>query len=117
MTVEQASGIQQIANRIGEVVRASKVFGEPIHAEGVTVIPVSKVAGGGGGGGGTESGEGEGFGGGLGWGSSATGVYVLHDGEVSWQPAVDVNRAVLVGAAVLITALSTLRAVVRARHR
>jgi hypothetical protein len=38
---------------------------------------------------------------------------VLRDDEVSWKPAVDVNQAVVAAAAVLITALLTLRALLR----
>jgi uncharacterized spore protein YtfJ len=117
MSTEQTSSIKQIATRIGEVVGTNKVFGEPIHSDGVTVIPVTRISGGGGGGGGNDADRGEGFGGGLGWGSSATGVYVVHEGTVSWRPAVDVNRIVITGAAVLISALATIRAVARARHR
>lgn len=114
---ERTTGMPDLAARIREVIDAGKVFGEPIEHNGVTVIPVAKVAGGGGGGSGSDPRKGEGFGGGLGWGSRATGLYVLRDGEVSWRPAVDVNQAVVAGAAVLITALLTLRALVRLRGK
>ena len=52
------------------------VYGEPIHVDGATVIPVARVRGG-----------------------SATpiGVFVIRGGEVSWTPAVDANRVALLG--------------------
>jgi uncharacterized spore protein YtfJ len=72
---------------------ARRVFGEPYSADGVTVIPVARVAGGGGGGGGEgPAGEGSGFGTGFGLGATPVGVYELRNGEVSWKPIVDVNR-------------------------
>ncbi|MGH4025906.1 MAG: spore germination protein GerW family protein [Pseudonocardiaceae bacterium] len=117
MAAEQATNVQDFATRIREVIGASKVFGEPIERNGVTVIPVAKVAGGGGGGSGSDPQKGQGFGGGLGWGSRPTGVYVLRDGEVSWRPAVDVNQVVLAGATVVITALLTLRTLVKMRTK
>lgn len=117
MATEQVTDMQDLATRIREVIGASKVFGEPIEHNGVTVIPVAKVAGGGGGGSGSDPEKGQGFGGGLGWGSRPTGVYVLRDGEVSWRPAVDVNQVVVAAAAVMITALLTLRALVRLRAK
>ena len=43
------------------------------------------------------------------------GVFVLKDGEVTWRPAVDVNRMILGGQLVVIAALLTVRAFVKAR--
>lgn len=117
MATEQATSMQELATRVREVIGASKVFGEPIERDGMTVIPVTKVAGGGTGGSGSDSHQGQGFGGGLGWGSRPTGVYVLRDGEVSWRPAVDVNQAIVAASAVLVTALLTLRAMLRLRGK
>ena len=68
-----------------------KVFGEPIEEDGLTVIPVAKVAGGGGGGGDTEGNGGGGFG----LAAKPAGVYVIKDGEVSWKPSVDPDRIML----------------------
>ncbi|MFD0521998.1 hypothetical protein [Paractinoplanes durhamensis] len=43
------------------------------------------------------------------------GVFVLTGGKVVWRPAIDVNRVVLGGQLVAITALLVARALVRAR--
>lgn len=71
-----------------------RVFGDPVEVDGVTVIPVARVAGGGGGGGGEGSGteeSGSGFGTGFGLRVHPVGVYRIRDGEVEWKPTVDVT--------------------------
>lgn len=74
-----------------------RVFGDPYELEGVTIIPVARVAGGAGGGGGEGTGEaesGSGFGSGFGMGAVPVGVYEVRGGSAEWKPAVDVNRIV-----------------------
>ena len=73
----------------------SRVFGEPCERDGVTVIPAATIRGGAGGGAGrkAETQE-EGDGGGFGLVARPVGAYVIKDGAVTWQPAVDVNRIV-----------------------
>lgn len=94
------------------------MFGEPIERDGVTIIPVFRVSGGGGGGGSTDRGEGgQGYGGGMRFTTRPVGVYVLREGNVCWKPAVDVSQAVIAGATVLITALATIRSLVRGAVR
>ena len=73
-----------------DAVSVKRVFGDPIETEGVTIIPAAKVGGGGGGGGDNE----DNGGGGFGIGAKPVDVYVIKDGDVSWQPAVDVNRII-----------------------
>src|SRR5690242_17789713 len=94
--------------------KADRVFGTPVVAEGVVLVPVARVAGGGGGGAGpaAEGGRAEGTGGGFGMSGRGLGVFVVKDGKVAWRPAVDVNRIVLGGQLVAITALLVLRAIV-----
>jgi len=96
-----------------------RVFGEPIQQDGVTVIPVARVAGGGGGGQGKQEGErpGEGQGGGFGVGAVPAGTYVIKGGDVRWVPAIDVNRIIMGGQIVAIVALLTIRAIVRMRSK
>ncbi len=73
-----------------------RVFGDPVTIGGLTIIPVARVSGGAGGGGGEGTGPGDegghGFGSGFGLGAQAVGVYEIRDGELSWKPAIDVNR-------------------------
>jgi uncharacterized spore protein YtfJ len=82
---------------------ARRVFGDPIQADGTTLIPVAVLRGGGGGGGRADEG-------GVGFGVSArpAGVFAVRDGHVKWRPAVDVNRVILGGQLVAITALLTI---------
>lgn len=59
--------LQRISESLGTTANVKSVFGEPIHLEGKTVVPVAKVAYGFGAGSGTDHGEGgEGGGGGGG---------------------------------------------------
>ena len=82
---------------VRDALTVSRVFGDPYEVDGVTVIPVARVAGGAGGGGGEgESpdgeGSGSGFGSGFGMQARPVGVYAVHDGKVTWRPAVDATR-------------------------
>lgn len=75
---------------------ATVVYGESYEtADGVTVIPVSRV-------------------GLLGRSATPVGAFVVHDGNVSWVPAVDDTRIALLGvfiglAAAVIATLAVLR--------
>ncbi|MCC6339329.1 MAG: hypothetical protein KJ056_06595 [Acidimicrobiia bacterium] len=109
----------RIVERLRDVATIKQVFGEPIPAGEVVVIPVAAVKGGGGGGGGTQpDGSGRGGGGGLGFQARPVGVYVVRGDEVTWRPAVDALRVVLGFQAVaLIGALAVGRALRRSRRR
>jgi uncharacterized spore protein YtfJ len=111
-----------ILNRIRDIVdgaSAGRVFGEPISSGGVVVLPAAKVSGGAGGGSGPAENAkqpGGGTGGGFGMSAKALGVFVIREGgKVHWQPAVDVNRIVLGGQLVAVTALLLVRAIIKAR--
>ena len=99
-----------------DAITVRRVFGEPYVKNGVTLIPAARVQGGAGGG----SGEGpdeQGRGGGAGFGLSAkpVGAYVIKGDEVSWRPAVDVNRVILGAQLVALVALLVARSIVRSR--
>jgi uncharacterized spore protein YtfJ len=97
-----------------DAIAARRVFGEPIERSGVTVVPAATVrGGGGGGGGGDESGSGAGTGYGL--AGRPVGAYVIGDGEVRWEPAIDRTR-VIVGSQILVAAALLLLAVVLRRR-
>src|SRR5581483_514443 len=60
--------LQKIGETLGSTATVKSVFGEPIHADGKTVVPIAKVAygfGAGGGSGPNNKGEGGGGGGGV----------------------------------------------------
>ena len=92
-----------------DAITVKRVFGDPYEKNGVTVIPAAKVMGGGGGGEGTgPSGEEmtQGSGSGFGIAAKPAGAYVIRGDEVTWQPAVDVNR--IVAGAFALAALALL---------
>ncbi|MGY1808306.1 spore germination protein GerW family protein [Blastococcus sp. SYSU D00669] len=91
--------VSELIPTVRDALTVRRVFGEPYERDGVTVIPAAVVRGGGGGGSGRQGGEqeGEGEGGGFGLIARPAGALVVKDGEVTWQPAVDVNRVVGVG--------------------
>jgi uncharacterized spore protein YtfJ len=91
--------------------RASEVFGTPYEKNGITIIPAARISGGAGGGG-NES-EPQAGGGGFGVSSRPVGAFVIKDGEVRWQPALDLNRVILMSQVVAIVALLTARAIVK----
>jgi uncharacterized spore protein YtfJ len=92
-----------------EAMSAKRVYGDPIEREGLTIIPAADVRGGGGGGGDAENNGGGGFG----LTARPVGVYVVKNGEVNWEPAVDVNRISMMGIAAGIVALLVLRSIVK----
>lgn len=101
---------------------AEKVYVTPIERDGLTVIPAASVGAGGGGGGGSGpdasgGGTGSGEGGGFGLRAKPAGAFVIKDGRVRWQPAVDVNALVIGSQVVAVVALLTLRTIVRIRAR
>ena len=85
----------------------------------MTVIPVAVVRGGGGGGSGEgPPGEGgSGSGGGFGLSARAAGAYVVRNGEVTWSPALDLNRVILGAQVVGIVAILALGSALKARAR
>jgi uncharacterized spore protein YtfJ len=92
-----------------------RVYGDPVERGGLTVIPAASVSGGFGGGEGTDPKGQEGKGGGFGMTGRPAGVYVLRDGDVTWRPAVDVNKVIAVTGLVIVTYLLTRPRLVRVR--
>jgi len=103
--------------RSQDVLTVKRVFGEPIERDGVTIIPAASVGGGGGGGGGGGEGKGQrgsGHGGGFGVSAKPAGAFVIREGRVRWEPALDLNRTIFMGQIVAIVFFLTLRSVVKA---
>lgn len=92
--------VDELLEGARDAMSASRVYGDPIEQEGVTVVPAATVAGGGGGGG---DGEQNG-GGGFGLRAKPAGAYVIRGQEVTWVPAIDVGHIVVysLGALVLL---------------
>jgi uncharacterized spore protein YtfJ len=111
--------VQQVIEQARDALTVKKVFGDPYEKDGVTFIPAAKVQGGGGGGGGEGPAEqgGKGEGGGFGVSARPAGAYVIRSGEVTWQPAVDVNGVVAAAAVVAVFAMLSLRSIVKARAK
>jgi uncharacterized spore protein YtfJ len=108
--------VQRMITEARDVITVKRVFGDPYEKDGVTIIPAATVQGGGGGGGGEgPTGQGKGEGGGFGLSARPAGAYVFSNGQVTWQPAVDVNRVVAVGGTVAVVAFLMLRSIVKAR--
>jgi uncharacterized spore protein YtfJ len=101
---------------VRDVVSVKRVFGEAYEAHGVTVIPVAAVRGLGGGGGGEDDKQQLGAGAGIGVTARPVGVYVVDEGRVRWEPAVDVTRIVVGGQLVAIAAILLLRRLVGRRQ-
>lgn len=108
---------QEIMSQVSDAMQVRRVFGEPYRQNGVTIIPVAAVRGGWGGGGGQGENQEQGWGGGGGLTARPVGAFVIKGGEVTWRPAVDVDRMILVGqivgAIVVLTLGATLRAWMR----
>lgn len=107
--------VEELLTKARDNLSVSTVFAPPIEQDGVTVIPAARVAGGSGGGSGTDDAGEQGEGGGFGIHAKPAGVYVIDNGKVSWQPAVDPNRIVAVVGAVAIVAIAA-RALVLMRR-
>lgn len=106
------------------IVHVRRAFGTPIDRDGLTLVPVARVTGGTGFGGGSgveddgESGTrgGSGSGGGIGVHVAPVGVYVVKDGEVRWEPAIDAGRIVVTGEIVGAIAVLALAWALRRRR-
>jgi uncharacterized spore protein YtfJ len=109
---ESPQGALAFIERARDVLTVRRVFGDPIERDGVTIIPAAKVRGGGGGGGG-EGPDGRGSGGGFGVSATPAGAYVIKNGTVRWEPALDLGRTIFMGQLVGIVFLLTLRSIVK----
>ncbi len=102
--------VQEVISRAQDTITVKRVYGEPIEKDGLTIIPAASVSGGGGGGGGPAD-----TGGGAGFGVRArpVGAFVIKDGLVRWEPAIDVTRMALRGMLIPIVGMLVFRSIVR----
>lgn len=109
--------IDELIANVKDSVDAKKVYAEPYEQNGVTIIPAATVAGGTGGGTGRDEKGQEGEGGGFGINAKPTGAYVVKDGQVTWLPAIDVNRLIATLGAVAVAALFVAARIVKLRSQ
>jgi uncharacterized spore protein YtfJ len=110
--------VQEVLAQARDSMTVKRVYGEPYEKDGVTIIPAARVQGGAGAGGGEDpQGQGRGSGSGFGVNARPVGAFIIRGGELSWRPAVDVNRIILGGQVVAVVALLTIRAIVKARAK
>jgi uncharacterized spore protein YtfJ len=83
--------IQATLDGVRDSITVKRIYGEPYERNGVTVIPAATVGGGGGSGEDSEA-KSAGSGGGFGIAGRPVGAYVISDGRVKWEPAIDVTR-------------------------
>ncbi|HEV2011236.1 MAG TPA: spore germination protein GerW family protein [Candidatus Limnocylindria bacterium] len=102
--------VQEVLAKAQDSVTVQRVYGTPIEKDGLTIIPAASVSGGGGGGSGPAD-----SGGGVGFGVKArpVGAYVIKNGEVRWEPAIDATRIALRGMLIPIVALLVARSIVK----
>jgi uncharacterized spore protein YtfJ len=108
---------QELLSRASDAMQAKRVFGEPYEKNGITVIPVAVVRGGWGGGGQGQSEDQSGWGGGGGLAARGLGAFVIKGDTVTWQPAIDVNRVILMGQMLALALILTVGATLRARSK
>ena len=108
---------QELISGAQDVASVRRVYGDPYEKNGLTVIPAATVRGGGGGGlGHDEAGE-SGRGGGFGLMARPSGAWIIEDGSAAWRPAIDVNRIVLGGQVVALTAILVTGRILMAHSR
>ncbi len=97
--------LEELISGARDAVSVKRVYGDPYEKNGLTVIPAATVRGGGGGGMGESEGDESGGGGGFGLMARPSGAWIVEDGRATWKPAIDVNRIVLGGQIVALTAI------------
>ena len=110
---------QEIIEQARDNLGAKRIFGEPYEKNGVTIIPAARVMGGAGAGDGAPASgdptKPSGSGGVFGMVGGPAGAYVIKGNDVSWMPAVDVNRLMFGFQVVLVVFFLAVRSVAKAR--
>lgn len=101
--------VDEMVKGTHDAMAVSRVYGEPIVKNGVTVILAADLSGGGGGG----SDQAQNGGGGFGLRARPVGSWIIRGEEVTWEPAVDATRIALRSMLVAIIGLLVFRSVVK----
>jgi uncharacterized spore protein YtfJ len=108
--------VPELLSKVTDNLTVGRVFGDPIQHGEILIVPVARIRGGAGGGSGPGATEEEtGSGGGAGLNAQPAGVFVVKNGSVSWQPALDVTRIVVGGQLVAVVVALVLRSILRRR--
>jgi uncharacterized spore protein YtfJ len=108
------SKLDEIMAGAHDSLTVKRVYGDPYEQDGVTFIPAAAVRGGGGGGEGeSPDASGSGSGGGFGMMARPVGAYRIKDGEVTWIPAADTTKVIIVAELLAMVALLVLRSILR----
>lgn len=107
--------VEEIVGLARDAIAVKRVFAEPIERDGIVVIPAAVVQGGAGGGSGNDEKGQQGEGGGFGMAGRPAGAFVVKDGELTWRPAVDVNRVLTIVGLVVLGYVLTRPRIIRAR--
>jgi uncharacterized spore protein YtfJ len=105
--------VDEMLTGVRDALTVKRVYGDPIERDGVLVIPAAKVSGGGGGGADSENNGGGGFG----ISAKPAGAWIIRNGEVEWEPAIDATRIATLGMLVAIVFLWTVRSIGKANAR
>ncbi|GLY49836.1 spore germination protein GerW family protein [Lentzea sp. NBRC 102530] len=108
--------VDELISKTKDSLQAKKVYAEPYEKDGITVIVAAALAGGAGGGTGRDEKGQEGEGGGFGVNAKPVGAFVIKDGKVRWEPAIDVNRLMATVGTVAVAALFVALRLLKARH-
>jgi uncharacterized spore protein YtfJ len=112
--------LEQLIGRVGEIqekAAVKTVFGDPLHVDGRTVIPVARIRYGFGlgmGHGGKQDTSGEGGGGGGGMTARPVALIEITGDDVKVKPIPDVTRLALMGMAVVAWNVFWIAATIRA---
>ncbi|MGZ4437363.1 MAG: hypothetical protein ACXVWW_10485 [Nocardioides sp.] len=109
--------LDEIMSTAKDSITVKRIYAEPFEKNGLTFIPAAVLGGGAGGGGGHDEKGQEGEGGGFGMSGRPAGAYVIKGGEVSWRPAIDLNRIVTMAGVVAVAYLISRPRMARARLR
>jgi uncharacterized spore protein YtfJ len=101
--------IDEMLQGARDAMTVKRVYDEPIERDGTLIIPAAKVGGGGGGGSDSENNGGGGFG----VTARPAGAWIIRDGEVDWEPAVDATRIATMGMLVAIIFLLVIRSLAK----
>ncbi|WIV53862.1 spore germination protein GerW family protein [Amycolatopsis nalaikhensis] len=109
--------VDELLEKAKDGLETKMVYSEPYEVDGVTVIVASTVGTGGGGGDSRDEKGRSGEGGGFGLSAKPVGAYVIKDGKLRWEPAVDVNRLLAALGAIAVAALFAATRLAKLKYR